>query len=268
MTKRIGAKRRGAGEHSVYRRADGTWVAAIDLGTGPDGQRHRIVRKAQTKKEVLAKLKEAAAARVDSGITDTSGMTLGRFLHDWLNVVIAARVGDNTADFYRIVIDRHIAPALGKTPLVDLTPEQVDQFLADKAERYSKSYVGRMRSLLIDALTHAERRQLVTRNVAALSVMPKTKAPEPRRSFSTTETRALLEAAEADRLGAMIVVGLNLALRPGELTGLLWEDLDLAAGTLAITGSMKRLNDSTLYRGDVKRSTAGKRTIGAPGGGS
>jgi hypothetical protein len=37
----------------------------------------------------------------------------------------------------------------------------------------SKSYVARMRSVLADALTHAERRTLVVRNAGRLAVMPR-----------------------------------------------------------------------------------------------
>ena len=61
--------------------------------------------------------------------------------------------------------------------------------------------------------------------------------------------------------------GLTLGLRPGELTGLLWSDLSLDGEppTLSVSGSMKRRPDSTLYRGEVKRSSNGLRTIALPG---
>jgi integrase len=78
------------------------------------------------------------------------------------------------------------------------------------------------------------------------------------------EADDLIAAAEGERLQAMVVVGLNLALRPGEITGLLWSDVDLGERTLAISGSIKRRPDGSLYRGEVKRSTAGQRVVGLP----
>jgi integrase len=257
---RGGAKRRGWGEDSVYQRADGMSVAVIDFGRKPDGRRNRRYVYARSKKEVLAKLKDARE-RADAGVA-SSPPTLGAFLETWMDTVIAARVGDNTEDNYRTVVVNHLIPGLGRVRLDELTADQVDKFLADKALLYSKSYVSRMRTILMDALNHALRRKLVSSNVATLSIMPKTKAAAQRRSFSVAEAQKLLAAAEDDRLKAMVVVGLNLALRPGEMTGLLWEDVDLDAGTLAVTGSIKRLSGSTVYRGDVKRSTAGVRTVG------
>lgn len=46
---------------------------------------------------------------------------------------------------------------------------------------------------------------------------------------SRARRRAFIAAAEAEPLGAMFSVGLCLGLRPGELAGLLWEDVDLDA---------------------------------------
>jgi integrase len=124
----------------------------------------------------------------------------------------------------------HITPVLGQVPLAALTAEMVDQFLAVKAEAsLARTHISRMRTVLADALRHAERRGLIVRNVAALAVMLRTKPPTARRSFTPAEAVALLAAAEGERLDAMVVVGLAVGLRPGELTGLLWPDLDLDA---------------------------------------
>lgn len=68
----------------------------------------------------------------------------------------------------------HLTPALGTVPVTKLTPEMVDRFLVAKAAAgLSKNYVSRMRSVLADALTHAERRGTVIRNAARLAQMPR-----------------------------------------------------------------------------------------------
>jgi integrase len=244
----------------VYQRADGMWVAVIDLGQRPDGRRARKYLYAMTRRAVLAKKKDAQGL-VDAGVsTDTT--KLGAFLQTWLDTVIPARVGDNTVDNYGYVVNGHLIPGLGRVRLDKLTAEQVDQFLADKAaDGYSKSYVTRMRTVLVDALNHAVRRNLIVRNVAALSIVPRIDPPTRRQSFTAEQARALVAAAELERLRALVIVGLNLALRPGEMTGILWSDLDLGERTLTISGSIKRRPDGSLYRGEVKRSSAGLRTL-------
>ncbi len=196
-------------------------------------------------------------------------MTVGVWLEHWLATVVPGRASSpNTLTNYRAVVRHQLKPALGKVVLAKLNPEQVDRFLASRAEAgFSRSYVARMRAVLTDALRHAERRGLVHRNAGALSVMPKTGEPSERRSLTADEARSLIEAARPERLSALVVLGLTIGLRPGELSGLLWDDLDLQARppVLVVSGSLKRQPDSALVRGAVKRSSAGERTIELPG---
>jgi integrase len=261
--------RRGAGEGSIYQESrklkDGSvsesWVGTIELGRDPlTGRRQRRKVKAPTKAKLLAKMKSArddADAAVGSG-----SMLLGAFLDSWMSNVVEHRVDSpNTVAAYRKVVELQIKPALGHVPLAKLTPEQVDVWLTGKAETYSRSYVTRMRSVLADALTHAERRDHVSRNVARLSQLPRTRPPEARQSLTAEQARNLIAASSDDRLGPMVVLGLMTGLRPGELTGLLWSDIDLKRATLTVSGSMKCLPDGTLVRSEPKRATSSKRSI-------
>jgi integrase len=231
------------------------------------GRRRRVKVRAKTKAEAMAKLNAARDAH-SRGATNGGAVTVGDFLDDWLAKVVPGRVGsENTIANYRAVVEKHLKPALGSTRVDRLRPEQVDRMLVAKAEAgLSRSYIGRMRTVLTDALRHAERRGLVARNAGALSVMPKTREAAERRSLTVEEARRLLGAAEGDRLEALVTVGVATGLRPGELTGLLWSDLDLDAepATLTVSGSLKRRPDSSLYRGAVKRATAGMRTLALP----
>lgn len=258
--------RRGAGEGSIYKEGN-SWVGVVEAGRDPvTGKRRRPKVKAKTKAEAQRRLK-ALMAEVEVGVIRDGNLTLERFLNTWMDTVVASRVGaERTVSDYRGAL-KHVIKALGPVPLDKLTPEQVDRFLKAKADAgLSRSYVGRMKMLLADALTHAQHRGLVPRNVAKLAIMPKCKPKTERQPYSTLELEALVEAAQSERLHALAVCGVNLALRPGELTGLLWEDLDLDTSppTLAITGSMKRAPDGSLFRGAVKRSRAGERTIALP----
>jgi len=280
----MASKRRGTGEGAIYRetrtnprtKVETTyWVATIEAGRHPvTGKRLRRKVKARTKIELtgtkdrpgkIAKARSEMEAGIGAGGRSTR---LGDFLDWWLDTVVENRVtSDNTLASYRGIVDQHLRPGLGTTPVAKLTPEQVDRFLAARAKAgLSASYVRRMRMLLADALRHAERRGIAGRNVATLAVMPKCAPTVERRSFTPDEARSLITAAGEERLGALVVCGVMLGLRPGELTGLLWTDLDIDTNppTLSITGSMKRRPDSSLYRGPVKKSKAGERTLALP----
>jgi integrase len=257
-------KRRGHGEGSIYKAPDARWRGSVDCGW-QDGKRKRKYVSGRTRNEVVAKLREAQRA-ADQGIDADGRLTVGAWLDHWLATVVDGRVeSDNTRRNYGDVVRLHLVPGLGRIKLDKLTPEQVDQFLADKAAAgLSKSYVSRMRTVLTDALRHAERRGLVVRNAGALSVLPKMEAPAERQSFRPDQARALLASAEGERLEALVVIGLTCGFRPGELTGLSWQDLDVAASppTLAVSGSMKYdEHGRPIGRGPVKRSRSGLRTV-------
>lgn len=266
-----GRGRRGSGEGAVYKSPDGRWRGAVDLGW-QDGKRIRKYVSAGTRNEAVAKLRELQRS-VDQGVTPDGTMTVEKWLNHWLATVVDGRVGsENTRANYGQIVRVHLVPALGKVRLDKLTAEQVDHFLAGKADAgLSRSHIGRMRTILADALRHAERRGLVVRNAAALSVMPKTKPATPRRSLTPDEARALAAAAAGERLEALVVVGLVAGLRPGELAGLTWPDLDIEGDspTLTVSGSLKRTPgpDGKGYQlalGAVKRSTNGRRTVALP----
>lgn len=86
-----------------------------------------------------------------------------------------------------------------------------------------KSYLGQ-------ALAVAQSRRKVSWNVARVAEMPETTEPTERRSLTPDEARDVLSAAEGHRLETLFVTGMMLGLRPGELTGLRWDDVDLESG--------------------------------------
>ena len=257
-------RRRGAGEGSIYQSADGRWRAVADLGI-VEGKRLRKYISGATRGEALRKLREAQRA-AEAGVIGDGRATVADLAEWWLSAVVPGQVESPiTLDHYRSIVEQHVIPGLGNVRLDQLRADMVDRWLASRSH-LSRSYVGRMRSTLAQILRHAERRGLLARNVANLAVVPKAKPAAERRSLTPAEARRLIEVARGERLGALIICGLVLALRPGELTGLQWCDVSLEghSPTVSISGSMKRTTNGALFRGDVKRSAAGRRTLALP----
>ena len=264
------AQRRGWGEGSVhYDAGHARWEAAVDCGRDAvTGKRIRIKVRAKTKAQALRKMREAQQ-RAEAGVRPSGPpQTVAAFLEHWLKTVVAGHVGERTYDGYERIVRKHLSPGLGHIRLDKLTPEDVDRVLAAKAASgLSRSYITRVRIVLADALKHAQRRGLVIRNAGALAVMPRAAAPTPRRSLTVEEVQRVVEAVRGERLESFVILGLAVGMRPGELAGLLWTDLDLEANppTLSVSGSMKYADGGKVVgRGDVKRSAAGRRTIALP----
>lgn len=89
------------------------------------------------------------------------------------------------------------------------------------------------------ALDQAVKWDLVSRNVAMLVDAPRVRRAEVK-PFTPEQARKFLEAAREDRLEGLYAVAM-LGLRQGEILGLRWTDLDLAAGTLAVQQALQRV---------------------------
>lgn len=240
--------RRGRGEGALFYEDDrDRWVGLLELPPDGSGRRRRRKVTGRTKTEARRKLRQLQR-RVEDGLpTGDGSMTLGDLLEHWLTDVLPARSrvqSKSTITNYRWAAG-HAIGGLGRRRLNELIPENVEALLRHMAdEGMARNSVMRTRSVLVMALKHAQRRDIVSRNVAELAEMP-VQAREPRtgRSLTPDQARQLLDVTETDRLGGLVTVGIMLGLRPGELCGLRWEDVDLDAGVLCINQSRKRTTD-------------------------
>jgi len=137
----------------------------------------------------------------------------------------------NTVANYEWAVRRWLVPTLGSIPIAELRADDVEDVLL--AEGRARNTMVRVRSVLSQALSQAARRGDIARDVAGLALLPGG-ARRQGRSLTVEQATTLLEAAAGRRLEALVVVGLLLGLRPGELAGLRWADVDLEAGLLSV----------------------------------
>ncbi|HET9610560.1 MAG TPA: hypothetical protein VFP06_13205 [Acidimicrobiales bacterium] len=81
-------------------------------------------------------------------------------------------------------------------------------------------------------------------------------------SLTVDEARALLCAVAGDRLEALVIVGVTMGLRPGELTGLSWRDVDLDAGVTHVRQTLERENNRPVM-GELKTKRS-RRSLECP----
>ncbi len=214
-------------------------------GRDVNGKMVRPKRSAKTKAEVRVLLRRLRE-EFDAGVTVGEHVTVAEFAAVVAGGSGPARRGRNgqavslsTLEKDRVLVLGHLVPALGRHKLTELTSEHIELMLRHKLneEGLGHDWVRRLRARLVEILRHAERRGRVRRNVAAISVMPRPiTEPVRRRALSVDQAQQLLRASEGHRLHALVVVGLMLGLRPAELRGLTWDDIDFEAGTLRVSG--------------------------------
>jgi integrase len=239
------AARRLKGDGSIYFEADrNRWVGTVDLPDDGTGERRRTKVTGRTKTEVRERLR-ARQQLVEQSVPSGAGdLTVEALLRRWIDEVLPSRssVSPNTVASYRWAVERHLIPRLGKKRLRALTPDHVERVLRRLADDgMARHTLVRIRSVLGMAIKWAQRRDLVARNVAELADIPANAArPKGGRSLTVEEARQLLETASEDRLGPLVTVSLMLGLRPGEVTGLRWIDVDLDAAIVHVRQARKR----------------------------
>ena len=231
--------RRARGDGAVYfDAARGCLVGQVDLGRDPaTGKRRRPKVSATTKTAAKELLDGLRAEQHQTGTVARRDRTTEMVVRDFLANPPKTVRSAVTKRTHRDAGIKLIA-ALGRVPVVRLSVGEVERFLGQLADDgYSTSVIAGTRSVLVRAITRAMRHDQVARNVAALAEVP-TGTRKVSKSMTVAQVNALFDAA-AKPAGngrwpqtsfwlAYTVSAVMLGLRPGEMLGLRWQDVDFA----------------------------------------
>jgi integrase len=255
------SKKRGAGEGSIYQRADGMWVAVVHDGY-KNGKRKRKYLYAKTRAAVKDKLAKALHDQLEGRPISFERQTVAQFLTYWLEESVKGRVRGRTFDSYGDTIRLHLIPGLGRNQLRELTPQHVQKYLNEKLQSgLSARTIQYHRAVLRASLNQALRWGLVVRNVATLVNPPKVDRPDIQ-PLDPDEAKQLLQSVRGHRLEAVVSVATAMGLRQGEMLGLRWDDVDLENHRLRIRGQLQRIDGQ--LRIVEPKSKRSRRTLTMP----
>jgi integrase len=253
--------KRGQNEGSIYKRTDGRWAAAINLGYA-GGKLKRKTFYGKTRTEVQAKLTEALSDKQKGLPVVIERQTVGQFLERWLEDCVKPSVRPNTYYSYEQHVRLYLKPELGQIQLSKLSPQHIQTLMNSQLKvGRSPRLVQYLRTVLRCALTQALKWNLVARNVATLVDSPRYKKTEVV-PFTVEQVHTFLESIKGDRLEAVFRVALSLGLREGEILGLRWQDVDFQSGVVRVTVALQRI-ERKLQLVDLKTQRS-RRTLPIP----
>lgn len=256
------ATRRGKGEGSIFKRADGSWCSRIEIGRDANGKRLRRDIYGKTKKAVTDELTRLQSQKLAGSLVPNEQTTFGDFLDWWLNDVAGITVRAKTLAWYRQVVATHIKSKLGTVRLQKLTAAHVQSLIAEMA-RDGKS--ARMRQIVFAVLHRslvvALRQGMVSRNVSEAIDRPTIPKHEIK-PLDGDQSAAFLRAADGERLEALYVLALSTGMRQGEMFGLEWNDIDLKAGTLMVRRTLVEMDGK--FSTNEPKTDKGRRLIELP----
>jgi integrase len=203
---------------------------------------------------------------IDGGITKagSGSYTVRRCCEDWLTGGPPGR-DPKTVAKNRFVLEPLLA-VIGSISLRDLDVTDVDRALAAVAATRSSSTVAMAHLALTRAITRAQAKNLVLRNVSALTGTPPGQEGRPSRSMTLAQATALTAAATAagPRTYAYIMLSLCTGVRTEEAQALRWEHVDFGdANSRPPRPASVAVWRSVRARGDTKTRKS-RRTLGLP----
>jgi len=206
--------------------------------------------------------------QLDNGTFMKPGKTtLTEYLERWLKDYAWPNLAPRTAEGYEYIIRRHIIPALGNIALTQLKPEHLQRYYSEKLTGgrcdgkggLSPRTVRHHHVTLHDALEHAVKMGLLSRNVADAVDPPRYQRPQWQ-TLSEFDINTFLEAAKKTPYYVIFYQALFTGMRRSELLALRWCDVDLLLCEVHITRSLHHLRTGEIVIRTPK-SAKGRRMV-------
>ena len=242
------AKKRANGEGNIRKRADGRWEGRYTAGYHPETGK-RIIKNVLGKTQAECKVKLSAAMEATRGIdvSRADEYTVATWLRTWFDLYAKPHIRPSTMNYYQRNIEQHIIPVIGDIPLNKLTTRDLQKLYNDLMENgridrksghgnpgLSSTTVRSLHLMLHNAFERAVKERLIPRNPTEDCIAPKIQKFEMQ-ILQPEHIKEYLNAANARGLLPMFYLELVSGLRKGELTALLWSDLDIQNRTISVS---------------------------------
>ena len=239
-----------------YDQARRLYYVHLDSGKDDLGRRKRSYRTfsslALARKALLAFQAERA---IYSEVIPRT-MTLDDWLEYWMEEIIRPTRADTTVYGYTKIITNHLSPALGETPVQQLTPQHIQQYytmlLRDKG--LSPNTIRRHHDLLSSALRTAVKQDILIR-CPADRVEPPRVIPHETKFYSPENLKRLYAEVEGSWLELVVKLAGCLGLRREEICGLKWTCVDFSRRRIHIREARTAAGASIVQKETKNRSS-------------
>ena len=242
------AKKRANGEGNIRKRTDGRWEGRYTAGCHPETGK-RIIKNVLGKTQAECKAKLSAAMEATRGIdvSRADEYTVATWLRSWYEIYAKPNIRISTANRYQLMVEQYTIPRIGSIKLTKLTAHDLQKLYKDLMENgriarksghgnpgLSSTTVRSLHLMLHSALERAVKERLILRNPTEDCIAPKAQKIEMQ-ILPPEHIKDYLEAAGRRGLLPMFYLELVTGLRKGEITALLWSDLDTQNKTISVS---------------------------------
>lgn len=239
-----------------------SWAGVVEMGKDPrTGKRLQKWVYASTEEECQKKLNKLVYELEEGIYTEPSKMLVEQYLRQWLETH-AVNITQNTVDCYKVVIEKHVIPEIGKVRLTELTPMHLQKLYAEELKKYSGRTAQLTHRVLRKALQSAYRMQIIRQNPADLVDAPKAKKYKLQNLYNEEDFKKLMQAASGTVHEIPIVLAGGLGMRRGEIFGLRWKDVNFRKHLITIEQQL--IPNSTGLTFQEPKTEGSSRTLDTP----
>lgn len=249
----------------------GSYEAFVDMGRDPGtGKRNRISKTHDTKKEAKIWVAKKTQQRETGYGVSLNKLNVREYFNKWLREYAKQNLSPTTYDGYKMIVRKHIIPALGALKIEEVKPLHIVEYQNRKLRTgrkdgkkggLSKKTVLQHHRVLNKAFKQAVMWRLLSHNPMEAVSAPRPKQPEI--NFLTrNEIDELLKLAEKDDKWSyyFIYLAVNTGMRRGELLGLTWDHIDFKKQTIHVKQNLVRSREEGVIIKSPKNRSS-KRVI-------
>lgn len=237
-------------QQGMLRRRGGTWTAYWYVYDTAGNRRQKSKGGFTVKRDAQTFLVEQLASLTTATYVEPSKITFGEYLTEYWLPTVRGTTRPSTWDAYKRTVDLHVIPELGAIPLQKLSAHDLDRYYAMKRRSgradgktgrdghggLSTKTIRNIHNMLHKALHDAERKQLVSRNVAKSADPPRheRRQLDGSQTWTPDQVRTFLAAIADHRLYVAFLLAITTGMRRGEILGLRWIDVEFTRSRLQI----------------------------------
>jgi integrase len=188
-------------------------------------------------------------------------ITVNELLDRWFATVAENRYAESTQLTYQFYSERDIRPVVGHIRLSDLQATDIQRiFNAMAARGVSSNTRRKVYSVLSIALDCAVAWGILEANPMAHLAIPRREKSEMR-AMSKEEVTGLLAVTDKGPLSEYFRTAVITGMRPGELSGLRWDDLDAVGFTICVQRSLGWKTSGRGWTLSPPKTAKGRREI-------
>lgn len=173
--------------------------------------------------------------------------------NEWLQFHIPA-IKPTSIQMYLTKV-KYLNQSFGEMNITQITPIQIQEFLNKLAnvEGLSSSTIKKYRITLNQIFKYAMFNNVMDKNPASVTSLPKTVEPQTRRSLNDTEIRKVIEYSNKNKtFGLYPLTLLYTGLRRSECVALRWEDIDFKNNYISINKAVNYIKSKPVLNYELK----------------